>query len=164
MGVETLDQVSRPWDSPLMHVAGEEWQSPLNIRQHTHTADITPVVIHELSCHMGKLLPAPSFGKEFLDLPHERKIRGVGWDPEGHPDILLVMIVTELDDAVRVYLPSGLVDVLVVITDDGCQGIQEEFQGLEEGKTRGVVLCHREDIRRDIVREVVNAVEHRDLP
>lgn len=163
VGVEALNEVRRSWDSFLSHVAGQEREASLDIRKHTHAPDICSIPVHQFPGAVRKLFSASPFGKERFDLSHEGDVQGISRDSQRRPDGLFVMVVAQLNDAVRVYLPGCLVDVLVVITHDGRKRVQEEFQRLEEGEAGLVVFRNREDIRGNIMRQVINAIENRNL-
>lgn len=146
-----------------MHVASKERESSLDICQYTHTANIPSVPRDQFPGKDSKFLPTSSLFEEMLNLPHERQIGWISRDPEGGTDGLFVVAVAQLDDTSRIYVVCCLVDVLVVITDHRSQRIQQELERLKEGKTRCVVFRNREDIRGNIMGQVVNAVENRDL-
>lgn len=146
-----------------MHVAGQEWESALDIHHDTQTSGITPIPMGDFAGQPEEFVRTPSFGKQELNTFHERHVRRIRSDLQCFSDGFFVMIVAQLNGAARVHLLRGLVDILVVVTDHSRQRIQEKLQGLEERKARGVVLCNREDVGRDIVREVVNAIQDGNL-
>ena len=131
------------------------------------------------SCDLHAIIPvsleefkAPAFerlGVEVLleeqcfDIRNEAPVLLLAPDLQSSADVLQEVDVAELDDAARVHVPSSHADRFVVIADHS----EEVVTGiLELGEVLHpclVILARSEEADRDVVGQVVHAVEQRKL-
>lgn len=98
-----------------------------------------------------------------FEISHKSSVRLFAADFEGSSDVLKEMHMTELDDATGVHISSRHADGFIVIADESKQFISGVLELREELHECLVVLRECEHANRNIVREVIDAVDERDL-
>ena len=98
-----------------------------------------------------------------FEIVHESPVGLFAADFERSPDVLEEMHMAELDDAAWVHIFGCHADGFVVIANEGQQFITGVLDLREELDECLVVLAESEHANRNVVREVIDAVDERNL-
>lgn len=94
---------------------------------------------------------------------HESSVGFLAADFERSSDVLKEMHVAELNNAVRVDISGRHADGFVVIADENIKLISGVLQLREELHESLVILAECEDANRNVVREIIDAVDEGNL-
>lgn len=79
------------------------------------------------------------------------------------PEIFLVVVVAKLGERLRIYGHAGIINIGIVIGNNGLERIIQQPQGTEEQPASLVAFRLGENICRDIMGKVINPIQNRNL-
>jgi len=112
----------------------------------------------------GSLRIDSIFKHGFLQREEKISVLLLAPHPQSHPNILQIVVVTQLETGMWKYLVQSLLDSRPIIRHDDLQIVPETFQLSEETRETHLVLGHVQSAEGDVMGQVVDTENEGNLP